>query len=91
MTEYVEGEKLQNFLRDNKSSKEEHLTAMQQVKNLLDKIGKHRITHGDLKHSNILITKSGPVLIDLDGMKTHRWNWAYKIRREKDLSRLEKN
>jgi len=54
VTEYVEGGKLQNFLRDNKSSKEEHLTAMQQIKNLLDKMGKCRITHGDLKHTNIL-------------------------------------
>lgn len=80
MTEYVEGGKLQNFLRDNKSSKEEHLTAMQQIKNLLDKMGKCRITHGDLKHTNILITDNGTVLTDLDAMKAHKWNWAYKIR-----------
>ena len=64
---------------------------MQKVKYLLDKMGKYRIIHGDLKHANILITDNGPVLTDLDAMKAHKWNWAYKIRREKDIGRLEKD
>jgi len=63
---------------------------MQQIKNLLDKMGKYRITHGDLKHTNILVTENGPVLTDLDGMKVHRWNWLSRIRRDKDRARLTK-
>lgn len=91
VTEYIEGQELRNFLRDNKTSEEERSIAMQQVKNLLNKLGKYRITHGDLKHSNILITDNGPVLTDLDAMKAHKWNWTHKLRQAKDLGRLEQN
>ncbi len=91
VTKYVEGQKLYDFLRNSNVADEQRSIAMQQVKNLLDKMGKCRITHGDLKHTNILITDNGTVLTDLDAMKAHKWNWAYKIRREKDLCRLEKN
>jgi tRNA A-37 threonylcarbamoyl transferase component Bud32 len=88
VTEYVEGQRLYDFLRDDKVSQEQRSTTMQQVKNLLEKLGKYRITHGDLKHSNILITKTGPVLTDLDGMKVHRWNWTYEVMQAKDLKRF---
>ena len=88
VTEYVKGQKLRNFLQDNKTSEEEHSIAMQQVKNLLDKMGKHRITHGDLKHTNILVTENGPVLTDLDAMMVHRWDWIYRLRKAKDLERF---
>jgi tRNA A-37 threonylcarbamoyl transferase component Bud32 len=88
VTEYVEGQKLYDFLRNNNIDEEQRSTVIQQVKELLDKMGKHRITHGDLKHSNILITDNGPVLTDLDGMKVHKWNFTYKIRRSKDLAHL---
>jgi len=90
VTEYVEGQKLYDFLRDGNVSKKELSKVTRQVKNLLDKMGKYRITHGDLKHSNILITENGTVLTDLDGMKVHKWNRIYKLRHAKDLGRIEK-
>jgi tRNA A-37 threonylcarbamoyl transferase component Bud32 len=90
ITEYVEGQKLHDFLRNSNITEEQRLMAIQQVKELLDKMGKYRITHGDLKHSNILITENGTVLTDLDGMKVHKWNRIYKLRHAKDLCRIEK-
>ena len=90
VTEYVEGQKLYDFLRNSNIDEEQRSTVMQQVKELLDKLWKYRITHGDLKHTNILITDNGPVLTDLDGMKVHKWTWIYKHRRRKDLRRFSK-
>jgi tRNA A-37 threonylcarbamoyl transferase component Bud32 len=90
VTEYVEGQKLYDFLRNSNIAEEQRSIAMRQVQNLLDKIGKYRITHGDLKHTNILITDNGPTITDLDGMKVHKWNWAYKISRAKDFRRFTK-
>lgn len=90
VTEYVEGQKLYDFLRNSNIAEEQHSIAMRQVKNLLDKIGQYRITHGDLKHTNILIKDNGPTITDLDGMKVHKWNWTYKISRAKDLQRFAK-
>jgi tRNA A-37 threonylcarbamoyl transferase component Bud32 len=88
VTQYVEGQRLYDFLRDENVAQQQRSTATQQVKNLLDKMGKYRITHGDLKHSNILITETGPVLTDLDGMTVHCWDLLYRNRRAKDIERF---
>jgi tRNA A-37 threonylcarbamoyl transferase component Bud32 len=89
VTEHVEGQKLHDFLHNHDISKEQHSVAIRQIKKVLDKMGKYLITHGDLKHTNILITNNGPFLTDLDGMKAHKWNWTYRIRKAKDCTRLE--
>ena len=85
VTEYMEGSNLYNFLRDESLPEKTRSIITQQLKELLDKLAEHHITHGDLKHSNILITKNGPALTDLDSMRTHRFSWTFKIRRTKDL------
>jgi len=91
VTEYVKGRRLRDFLRDGKTPEQQRSKVTGQVKELLDKMRKYRITHGDLKHTNILITDNGPVLTDLDAMQVHRWKWFFKINRGKDLARLIKN
>ncbi len=92
VTEYVQGQKLYDFLRNPpRRTQEQRSEVTLQIKELLDKLGKHRISHGDLKHTNILITESGPVLTDLDGMKTHKLNWTYHRHRAKDHARILKN
>jgi len=85
VTKYIEGQKLYDFLKDSRTNKGTHSKTIQQVIELIEKLGKYQITHGDLKHSNILITEKGPVLTDLDGMKVHRWNWTCKAGRKKDM------
>jgi tRNA A-37 threonylcarbamoyl transferase component Bud32 len=90
-TEYVEGQILYHFLRDSNVTQERRSIVAQQVAELLDKLGRYRITHGDLKHSNVLITETGPVLTDLDAMKVYRCNWWFKIKKNKDRARLKKN
>jgi len=91
VTEYIRGQKLYDFLRNKVVTQEQRSKVTLQIKDLLDKLGKHRISHGDLKHTNILITKDGPILTDLDGMKVHKFNWIYQRYRAKDRARLLKN
>ena len=90
VAEHVKGQELKLFLRDDEIGDEKRATVTQQVTDLLGKLGQYQITHGDLKHSNILITESGPVLTDLDGMKVHKWNWLYRIYRVRDMTRFAK-
>ena len=85
VTEYTAGQKLYDFLRDDNISEKQRLEAIKQVTESLERLGRHRISHGDLKHTNILITDKGPVLTDLDGMKVHKWNRTYKLRQTKDI------
>ena len=88
ITEYVEGQEFCYFLEDKSHSQKEHSTATRQVIDMLDELGKYKISHGDLKHSNILITKNGPTITDLDGMKVHMFSRAYIARRNKDMARF---
>lgn len=88
VTEYVEGEKLWHFLQDDDVTEQEKLNEVHRVVGLLDELWAHRITHGDLKHVNVLVTENGPVLIDLDGMIVHRWELIYRNKRAKDMERF---
>ncbi|OHB73089.1 MAG: hypothetical protein A2Z25_03255 [Planctomycetes bacterium RBG_16_55_9] len=88
VTEYVDGQRLNAFLLDKSIDGNRRLAVIKDVIALLDKLWNHHITHGDLKHSNLLITKNGPVLTDLDGMRVHRWKLLYRNQRAKDIERF---
>ena len=88
VTECVEGQKLYDFERDTNVSQQRLSRIIGQIEELLGRLARHRISHGDLKHTNILITQKGPILTDLDAMKVNRWNWTCKIRHLKDLKRF---
>ncbi len=62
---------------------------VKKVTELLNKLSKHRITHGDLKQSNILIVDNKPMLIDLDSMTVHKFNCLLKNRHQKDWAHFE--
>jgi len=90
VTEYIEGQNLWHFLRDDGVTEQQKLDGIEQVVKLLDKLWNYCITHGDLKHTNVLITENGPVLTDLDGMIVHRWELLYRNKRAKDMERFLK-
>jgi len=85
ITRYLPGPKLCDLLKSTSSASNRQSTAINQVIELLKKLGKARITHGDLKHSNIIITDKGPAVIDLDAMRAHKFKFTYKPRRAYDL------
>lgn len=89
VTQYIDGPSLYHFLRDENNATEQRASTTKQVKNLLDHLAKYRITHGDMKHTNILITKNGPVLTDLDSVQFHKFTWMYRIRSAKDREHFE--
>ena len=88
ITEYVEGQKLWHFLRDDNVTERQKLEGIRQVVTLLDRLWSYRTTHGDLKHMNVMIAKDGPVLIDLDGMIVHKWKLLYRNKQAKDMERF---
>ena len=89
VTQYTEGPSLYQFLRDESIAPEQRVTMKQKVTDLLDQLAQHHITHGDLKHTNILIAKNGPTLTDLDSVRFHTCRWMYRIRSAKDRERFE--
>ena len=85
ITEFVKGPRLKNLLRDNNITDEKRSIITQQVADIAGKLGEYLITHGDLKHSNILITSDGPVLTDLDAMKIHRFKCVHRWKAKREL------
>ncbi len=84
VTEYVEGQKLYHYLRDENVAAEERLAITRRILDMLDKLARYGTTHGDVKPSNILVTANGPCLTDLDGMRAHKSNIVCKRRWAKD-------
>jgi len=89
--EFVEGRYLAGFLTDKKISAQKRHAAAENAAELINKLGENKITHGDLKHTNILIAKDGLKLIDLDAMKFHKRKASFKQKRKKDIARFLKN
>ncbi|HYQ72497.1 MAG TPA: lipopolysaccharide kinase InaA family protein, partial [Gammaproteobacteria bacterium] len=65
--------------------------AARQVLDLLGQLAQCRISHGDMKGSNILLSEEGPQIIDLDAMREHATNWTYRRMRSRDLRRFMRN
>ena len=68
-----------------------HEQVMEQIIDTLQLLWKHRITHGDLKGSNILLAQDQVVVLDLDAMKQHRAAAAARRRIRKDKARFCRN
>jgi tRNA A-37 threonylcarbamoyl transferase component Bud32 len=90
VTEFVDGQMLYDFERDTNVSKQQLSRIIGQIEELLERLAKHRISHGDLKHTNILITQNGPIFTDLDAMRVHRLKGIYSLKRAKDMARFLK-
>jgi len=91
VTEYVAGQTLYEFLEDSKVTDRQRSEAAEQVAQVLNRLGENRISHGDLKHSNIIINDTAAVLTDLDAMRAHRFSLPYKIMRIRDIKRIRRN
>lgn len=89
ITEYVEGPKFFQYLSDKSLSKEQKTAVIDQLFSILARMDQNRITHGDLKYSNIVISPTGPVLIDLDSLRWHKTSLFYAYHRQKDQSALD--
>ena len=88
ITQYVLSQNLHAFLNDKAVTEDRRRDIMTQIEKLLNRLTRNRITHGDLKQTNILVTTDGPVLTDLDSMRTHRYNCTIGDHREEDMNRL---
>ncbi len=62
-----------------------------EIVEILCKLRHERISHGDLKASNILLSSRGSVLIDLDAMRQHKTESTYQQAARKDINRFLRN
>lgn len=92
VTEYVSGENVGDFFLRHTDDEEKLTLMIKNVAHLLKNMTKLKLTHGDLKTSNILIDKNDkPVLIDLDGAKEHDALSALRKAWGKEVTRFLRN
>jgi len=91
VAEHVEGQPLSSFLQNADVTGEQRSAAIRRTLDLLARLHDNRVTHSDLKHSNIIITDHGPVLIDLDAMQTHKLAWMARRQGRKYVQRFKKS
>ena len=91
LCEKVEGPTLESLIHENKASAAID-TALQQLKKVLAIFERHRISHGDMKASNFILSPDGGLhLLDLDAMTHHRTRHRHRRLLQKDHHRLLKN
>ncbi|MED5510012.1 MAG: lipopolysaccharide kinase InaA family protein [Pseudomonadota bacterium] len=89
ITDYVEGATELSALYHHVPPTDHQL---RQLRHLFRLMREYRLTHGDMKASNLLLTKQGKInLIDLDAMAEHRHQWSFRRALVRDQKRFLKN
>lgn len=89
--EYSDSEHAGEFFRNHADDKATCQFVAQQMMTLFEGLARLRITHGDLKMTNILIINQKPMLIDLDGMREHRSHVSFKRAFQQEIKRFMHN
>ncbi|WP_297813996.1 lipopolysaccharide kinase InaA family protein [uncultured Methylophaga sp.] len=65
---------------------------LRQLRRIFGLMHEYRLSHGDMKASNLLLTENGQVaLIDLDAMREHRHDWSFERAFARDQRRFLRN
>ncbi len=84
---FIAGPQVHQILRDHSVAGERKQRVHDQVLDLLRRMAEHGISHGDMKHTNILYDGTGVVITDLDGMRIGGIGWLRRHRYRRDLDR----
>jgi tRNA A-37 threonylcarbamoyl transferase component Bud32 len=89
LTEYINGEHAGDFFDQHANDDAHARFVAQQMIALFENLARLRITHGDLKMTNILVARQlKPMLIDLDGMYEHKNIFGFKRTFHREIKRF---
>lgn len=91
LAESVAGDHALDYFTDAEHPADEQNRLGCHIIEILESLYQARISHGDLKATNILVEPDGPQLIDLDAMKQHSSEKEFRRAFVKDLDRFMKN
>ncbi len=92
LTEFVPGTLLRDLLLCGDPAERMRVSTCAGFAGLWRRLGELRLTHGDTKSSNYVVTDDGRLwLVDLDGMRFHRFEGTFRLARRRDWRRFIKN
>ena len=90
--QHVEGTPLDQFVKNSNSTASELENVVSTLRHYFTVMYEHKITHGDLKANNILVSESlTPYFIDFDGTQQHTKDSSFLKNWEADKRRFLKN
>lgn len=87
ITRFVRGAQVHEILRDATVAETQKHRINDMVLTLLRLMAEHGISHGDMKHTNILYDGTNVVLTDLDAMRIGGAGWLQRRRYQRDVDR----
>ncbi len=92
ITKYIPGKNLNTIFNDQSTTSDFKNKSFieKKVKDIIASFHANRLTHGDLKGSNILIADGLLYITDLDAMIIHKTALLFANRKKKDIDRLKK-
>jgi len=84
---FVPGPQVHQILRDRSVPEVQKQQIHDQVLGLLRRMAELGISHGDMKHTNILYDGTGVVLTDLDATRIGGTGWRRRRRYQRDIER----
>ncbi len=91
LAEAVDGIDALSWFQEEGVSMDDKAEMAKSISALFAQLEAQRISHGDLKASNILIAGVKPILIDLDAMQQHEDEAAFKKAWQRDRQRFMRN
>ena len=67
------------------------IRAAQKLTGLLTQLALSRLSHGDMKATNFILSERGAVVIDLDAMRRHDAAESFQRAQRRDLRRFMRN
>lgn len=89
--EWVDGVGAHKWFPDPNVPWEQKQDMAERIAKLFGQLKEQRISHGDMKASNILLVAGEPLLIDLDAMRQHSWGSEFRKAWAKDMHRFMRN
>jgi len=89
--DYLPGETIENVLRNGTEDARVVSDIIDQLETILGQLAAARISHGDFKATNFLISSGKVQIVDLDGLRVHRRSSSFKRAYDRDLLRLQRN
>ena len=88
---YQPGVHLADYWRHDWEARDPRATALPPLRTLLARLAAARISHGDLKATNLIVHDGAITLVDLDGLRVHRRSRSFGRQFRKDCHRLLRN
>jgi tRNA A-37 threonylcarbamoyl transferase component Bud32 len=88
ISEYIPGESISEAIEKNKDTPKQLMHYANYLIHLLKHFYRLRISHGDLKSTNLVVYDDHLHVLDLDGMHKHLFLYFFKRAFRKDINRL---